>query len=77
MANLIPEDKSPYIVIKITKIFIGILGGFTSFLLSPTIKFRFDKIDSKRLENDEDMWGIAYKTRQKLNLGELECSAHC
>lgn len=39
-------------------------GGITSFFLSPTLRFRFSKIDAERLENDPDYGQSAYRTRQ-------------
>ncbi|GAB4235411.1 MAG: hypothetical protein Tsb0021_14920 [Chlamydiales bacterium] len=63
--NLMVETCSAKMTsFKVLKIFIGIFGAVTSFIFSPTLRFRFSKIDSSRLQEDFIYNGAAYKTAQ-------------
>lgn len=64
--RLIPIKESSNEIFKKTKIGLSILGAVTSLTLCPTLKFRFAEIDPKRLENDEDFDGLAYKSAKKI-----------
>lgn len=52
--------------IKCSVIFFSCVGGAFSSIVSPTIRFRFSKIDSARLEDDPTYSGLAYRTRQAI-----------
>lgn len=45
---------------------IYLLGSAASLITSPTICFRFAKIDPDRFENDPDYIGAAYRTKQRV-----------
>lgn len=44
----------------------GILSALGGVLITPTIRFRFSHIDPDRFEHDNDYFGAAYKTQQKV-----------
>jgi hypothetical protein len=44
----------------------GIIGGTFSTCITPTLRFRFSKIDDMRLVNDQRYSGLAYKTDRKV-----------
>lgn len=52
------EDKS--LAIRCINVF----SGVCSFLISPTLRFRFSKLDSARFENDPIYAGMAYRTQK-------------
>lgn len=53
------------VVAKIFRCCIGYLSGFVGVLITPTLHFRFRKIDHHRFEEDPAYAGYAYKTSQK------------
>lgn len=64
-SSIIPSDSQSS-AIKTCHVISGILGGISSLLFSPTLRFRMAQIDPTRFENDEAYGGAAYKTQQKI-----------
>jgi hypothetical protein len=65
-ARVLPVDSNSNCIRKLFRLMLGLLGGIPNLLLTPTLKFRFSKIDSSRLLNDPYYHGAAYRTMQKV-----------
>lgn len=51
---------------KMLKVVFGIFSGVITLFIVPTLRFRFEKIDAERLEDDPIYAGAAYRTAQKV-----------
>lgn len=57
--NFISEDRQNR---SFSNLFFSCIGGAISFFFSPTIRFRFSKVDS--FEDDPEFNGLAYRTQK-------------
>jgi hypothetical protein len=64
--QIFPDTTDQSSLIKYPAIFFSCVGGAFSAIVSPTIRFRFSKIDPIRLEDDPAYFGLAYRTRQAI-----------
>jgi hypothetical protein len=58
-------EKSPCFIVRISRLCLGVISGIFSLIFSPTLQFRFSKIDES-FENDRHYCGIAYCTSKKV-----------
>lgn len=63
-AGLLPSSDK--VIATISRGCLGTLSGLVGLLITPTLHFRFNKIDHTRFVEDEPYGGYAYKTSRKV-----------